>query len=455
MGTLTEDVTVRPHAGPQTQFLASPADVCIYGGAAGGGKTWALLLEPLRHVHVPDFGAVILRRTQTQVRNQGGLWDESEGIYPDVGATARQYVLEWTFRSGARVKFGSLEHEQSKYEWQGAQIPLIGFDELTHFSETQFWYLLSRNRSTSGVRPYVRATCNPDADSWVADLIAWWIDQETGFAIPERAGAVRWFVRSDGALAWADDPRTLREQYPGSRPKSLSFVPATLRDNPTLCHANPDYAANLDALGRVDRARLRDGNWKITATDGAEWEDRPEYFEGLLTDAWPETLELGAMALDGSKGGKSTSSDYSAIVYVGMCSGALWVRADIAKRSAEPIVRDLVWNATTLQPHVVAIEANGFQHLFEPLIDRECERIGLPSLPMVLIHNSADKRDRIRTLEPYLSRRKLRVYDDAGGRLLVQQLRGFPVADHDDGPDALEMALRVLSRVAAGTLEEV
>jgi hypothetical protein len=74
------------------------------------------------------------------------------------------------------------------YDWQGAQIPLICFDELTHFRAHQFFYMVSRNRSTCGVRPYIRATCNPDADSWVANFLAWWIDPETGFPIPERAG---------------------------------------------------------------------------------------------------------------------------------------------------------------------------------------------------------------------------------------------------------------------------
>ncbi len=75
-----------PQPGPQAAFLASAADIAIYGGAAGGGKTWALLMEPLRHVRNPGFGAVIFRRTTVQVRNEGGLWDESEGLYPRLGA---------------------------------------------------------------------------------------------------------------------------------------------------------------------------------------------------------------------------------------------------------------------------------------------------------------------------------------------------------------------------------
>src|SRR5947209_1730770 len=88
---------IGPQPGPQTAFLASPADIAIYGGAAGGGKSWALLLEPLRHVHVPDFGAVFFRRTGVQIRNEGGLWDESAKLYPHLGGRPREQALEWRF----------------------------------------------------------------------------------------------------------------------------------------------------------------------------------------------------------------------------------------------------------------------------------------------------------------------------------------------------------------------
>ena len=186
-----------PQPGPQAAFLASPADIAIYGGAAGGGKTWALLMEPLRHVRNPGFGAVIFRRTTVQVRNEGGLWDESEGLYSRFGAEGFRSQLEWRFPSGASVRFGHLEHDKTVYDWQGAQVPLIGFDELTHFSARQFWYLVSRNRSTCGVRPYIRATCNPDADSWVASFIAWWLDEVTGLPVP-RAGRAAALVRAGG-----------------------------------------------------------------------------------------------------------------------------------------------------------------------------------------------------------------------------------------------------------------
>lgn len=262
--------TVRPQPGPQTTFLASAADIAIYGGAAGGGKTWALLMEPVRHINNPNFGAVFFRRTTVQIRNEGGLWDESQKVYPLLSGAPREHILDWKFPSGATVTFTHLEHDKTRLNWQGAQIPLICFDELTHFSPSQFWYMVSRNRSTCGVRPYIRATCNPDVDSWVADFIAWWIDPDTGLAIMERAGVLRWFVRINDRLIWADSRDELAGHLDSNGepipPKSVTFIPAKLTDNLALMAADPGYLANLMALPTVERERLLGGNWKIKNT---------------------------------------------------------------------------------------------------------------------------------------------------------------------------------------------
>ncbi|WP_234841015.1 terminase large subunit domain-containing protein [Sinorhizobium meliloti] len=154
-------------------------------------------MEPLRHIANPQFGAVFFRRSTVQVRNEGG----------PIGASPKEHVLQWSFPSGASVSFAHLEPDKTVLKWQGSQIPLICCDELTHFSAKQFWYMVSLNRYLSGVRPYTRATCNPDADSWVAELISWWIDQDTGLPIPERAGVLRWFVRIGDAIIWCDSPQ--------------------------------------------------------------------------------------------------------------------------------------------------------------------------------------------------------------------------------------------------------
>ena len=110
-----------PQPGPQEAFLASPADIAIYGGAAGGGKTWALLLEPLRHLANPDFGAVIFRREATQITNEGGLWDEAAKLYPLLGGQSKQVPRPiYHFGTRARVSFAHLNQENDVLDWQGA-----------------------------------------------------------------------------------------------------------------------------------------------------------------------------------------------------------------------------------------------------------------------------------------------------------------------------------------------
>ena len=128
------------------------------------------------------------------------------------------------------------------------------------------------------MRPYIRATCNPDADSWVAEFVAWRIDQETGFPIPERAGVLRYYVRVAENIVWADRPQDLIEHLPlpqalppgvdPPRPISVTFIPATLFDNPALLQANPEYLPWLMSLPSLERDRLLAGNWKIRPAAG-------------------------------------------------------------------------------------------------------------------------------------------------------------------------------------------
>lgn len=270
-------VEIQPQVGPQTQFLSSPADIVIYGGAAGGGKTFGLLVEPLRHHDNREFGGVIFRKNTTQVRTKGGLWDESMKLYPHFGALPKSATLEWRFPSGMTMKFAHMEHETTVLDYQGSQIPYIGWDELTHFTEQQFFYMMSRNRSTSGVPGYIRATTNPDPDSWVRKFIDWWIGPD-GLPVKERSGIIRWFIRIDDKIIWADSKEELHSIYgsgPEIQPKSVTFIPSNVYDNKILLKKDPAYLANLLALPRVDRLRLLGGNWNVRASAGTlfkrEW----------------------------------------------------------------------------------------------------------------------------------------------------------------------------------------
>lgn len=265
-------------AGPQTEYLKSKADIAIYGGSAGSGKSFALLLEPLRHYNNSKFGAVCFRRTTKQVRNEGGLWDTAIALYSVFKFQFKSSTLECIAPSGMRVQFAHLEHDKTVFNYQGSQIPLIMFDELTHFSESQFWYMLSRCRSDSGVPGYIRATTNPDADHWCRKFLDWWIDQDTGFPIASRSGKIRYFVRINDQLHWADSKEELINQFGDEcLPKSVTFVPAKLEDNPILMQRDPAYKANLNALPLIERLRLKDGNWNAKAISGMFF--RKNWFE--------------------------------------------------------------------------------------------------------------------------------------------------------------------------------
>lgn len=278
---------IRPQEGYQMMALASPADIVIGGGAAGVGKTFTLLLEPLRHKDVKGFGTVIFRRTSPQIKAEGALWDTSMSIYTTIDkAVPRESSYEWSFGDKSKLKFSHLEYEKNIYDWQGSQIPCIGFDELTHFTKKMFFYLLTRNRSVCGVKPYVRATCNPDPDSWVAELISWWIDQETGFPIKERNGIVRYLVVDGDNYIWGDtkqevidkaahifdEVRTKTDINLDEFVKSVTFISGDIYENKELLSVNPAYLGNLLSQDKDTQSALLKGNWKTVISENDIYE---------------------------------------------------------------------------------------------------------------------------------------------------------------------------------------
>lgn len=332
---------IKPQEGPQEQFLSSQADICIYGGAAGGGKTYALLLEPLRHVKNSGFGCVIFRKNANQIFAEGGLWDTSYSIYPHVGGVPKMTPTPtWNFPSGMKVSFGHIDQEKDVLKWQGSQIAMIAFDELTHFTEQQFWYMMSRNRSSSGIAGYIRATCNPDADSWVASFISWWWDENTGYPIPERSGVIRYFIRRDGEIKWASSEKELCEKYglttaeDKAQIKSATFVASKLSDNKILMDNDPSYLANLKALTLVDQERLLYGNWKIRPAAGLFFQRSQIPVDGWLDEIpadvsiWVRAWDLAATAE--SEGGEPA---YTAGVLIGKRrSNGRYVIADVTNK---------------------------------------------------------------------------------------------------------------------------
>lgn len=354
---LTFKVNPRPVAiaaqeGAQTRFLQCKADYAIYGGAAGGGKSYAIVLDALRGVCDPGFSAVLFRRTYRQLELPGGLIDRARLIYsPLKEGKFNGSKYEWWFPSGAKIVFRHLQHEANIYDYQGSEFTLIAFDELTHFPETAWDYLASRSRAPSSIfRPYMRATTNPDADSWVAQLIAWWIDDATGFPLQERAGVIRWFVRVDGDTIWANDPDDLGKY--DAMPRSFTFIPAKLSDNPALTEGDPTYLAALQAMHPVERARLLDGNWKVRFSAGKYFQR--EWFK--VADEIPRDLTLcrfwDIAATDASV---SKQACYTAGVLMGSDGENTYVLDVIAEQFSPDRVIHLMKSTAEQDGHDVAV----------------------------------------------------------------------------------------------------
>ncbi len=337
-----------PQAGPQTMFMASPADIVIYGGAAGGGKTYALLLEALRHKNVKGFGSVIFRHNYNQITAEGGLWDASQKIFGQIpdAHSRKSPKLHWRFDGGGKLNFAHIEREEDLQSWQGTEIAYIGFDELTHFTKHQFLYMLSRNRTTCGIRPYIRATCNPDADSWVADFISWWIDQDTGYPIPERSGQIRWMCVVNDTIYFAGTREELvNEQGVDIYDcKSVTFIASRLEDNKVLTERDPGYLANLKALPTVEMERLLYGNWKIKPAAGLYFKRSQvgEFLENVPDDVtiWARGWDLAATSED-----EEGDPAYTAGVLIGKRRNGRYVVANVTNvRLAAADVRKHVKN---------------------------------------------------------------------------------------------------------------
>ena len=229
-----ENVIFRPNDGPQTDFLAAPETDVLYGGAAGGGKSYAMLVDPLRFAHRAAHRALILRRSMPELRE---LIDKSRELYPKAfpGCKFREVEKIWTFPSGAKLEFGFLERDADVYRYQGQAYSWIGFDEITHLSTEFSWnYLASRLRTTDPeITPYMRCTANPGGAG------ATWVKKR--------------YV----------NPSEPNESFTGQDGLTRRFIPARLEDNPYLAK-DGRYEQMLKALPDVQRKQLLEGNWDIT-----------------------------------------------------------------------------------------------------------------------------------------------------------------------------------------------
>lgn len=232
----------------QAAYLLVPHFEAFYGGAAGGGKSIALLMAASQYVEHPEYRALLLRRTFKDLSQPEALMDLGHRWWGATDAKWNQTEKEWRFPSGARIKFGYMDTDKDKFQYQGAAYHFVGFDELTQFTEPMYTYLISRVRKREGLDlPLrMRAAANPGGigHEWVKKRFIEPLDMEvaTDEDIKQRAKRI--------------------------------FIPSTIDQNPHL--NQEEYKENLRMLDPVTRAQLLNGDWDIEAEGNmfkAEWFD--------------------------------------------------------------------------------------------------------------------------------------------------------------------------------------
>lgn len=246
----------------QRMFQQRPEYEALYGGAAGGGKSDALLTEALRQVHIPHYRGIIFRKTYPQLTD---LIDRSRELYTKAFPRAAYNSTAhcWSFPSGAKIFFGNLPRDEDRFNYQGKHYDFVAFDELTQFTWVQYSYLMSRNRPNGpGTRVYMRATANPGGigHGWVKDRFV-------TAAVPMTTIWETYEVRKpDGTISEMKRDRI--------------FVPSTVFDNQALLDNDPNYLANLAMLPEAEKNALLYGSWD--SFDGQvfrEWRNDPDHYD--------------------------------------------------------------------------------------------------------------------------------------------------------------------------------
>ena len=226
----------------QAEFMSRPEPEALYGGAAGGGKSDALVIEALRQVHIPHYRALILRKTYPQLSD---LVDKSQVYYhrafPQAQYNATAHV--WNFPSGAKIYFGSMQYTKDRTNYQGKAFDFIGFDELTHFEWEEYSYMMSRNRPTGpGTRVYMRATTNPGGigHGWV----------KARFITPAPPGTP---ITEEYTVKLPDGTEQKLQ-------RARVFIPSSIFDNPALLQNDPGYLASLAAMPEAEKQTLLYGS---------------------------------------------------------------------------------------------------------------------------------------------------------------------------------------------------
>lgn len=384
-----------------------------------------------------------------QVTLPGGLWDESQRLYTLAGGKANQSRYEWRWpQYRTKIKFAAMQYEADRLAWQGSQLAFIGFEELTHWLESQFFYMLSRLRTTCGAPTQIKATTNPDADSWVKTFLAPWVDEHyDGPGGPARSGEIRWFIRDGGVIHWLAPG----ERHPDA--VSVTFIAASIFDNPALLNADPSYLSALKALPLVERQRLLYGDWSARNTGSLF---KRHWFP--LLDQAPSPADIAKVvrywdlaATEPSE--TSPDPDWTVGIKVARLKNDSYVVLDMRRERSTPAkVEELVRRTAVQDGHDVAVfmeQEPGSSG--KTLIDYYLRKV-LAGYSFAGIRSTGDKESRAKPVSSQAQGGNIAILRAAWNDALLSELEAFKTEGvHDDAVDALDGAMgQLFARSADG-----
>ncbi|MGE4334590.1 MAG: phage terminase large subunit [Pigmentiphaga sp.] len=390
----------------QAEFLLLPHIEALYGGAAGGGKSNALLMAALQYVDVPGYSAILFRRTYSDLALPGALMDRAHEWLDGTAAEWRDKDKTWRFPSGATLSFGYLENENDKFRYQSAEFQFIGFDELTQFAESQYRYLFSRLRRLrgAGVPLRMRAASNPGGvgHEWVR---ARFLPDEGGH--PERP-----------------------------------FIPAFLEDNPYL--DREEYELSLAQLDPVTRAQLRNGDWRARRTGGMF---KREWFEGGIIERPPPGIRLVRywdLASTEAKPGKDP--DWTCGALVGEQDGVYYI-VDVRRiRAAPGDVETLIRQTAEVDGRDVSVYMEQEPGSSGVNTIHHYSRRVLRGYSFRGIKTTGSKISRANPVSAAASNGNIKLVRGSWIPEFLDEFEAFPYSAHDDQVDAVSGAVEVLSK---------
>ena len=385
----------------QLAFLLLENQEALYGGAAGGGKSDALLMAALQYVDVPGYSALLLRRSYTDLSLPGALMDRAKAWLIPTLAHWRDSMKTWEFPSGATVTFGYLERPGDEYRYQSTEFQFVGFDELTQFTETQYRYLFSRLRRSNEVDVplRMRSASNPGGvgHEWVRER----------------------FIDAQGSI------------------ESRIFIPASLPDNPYL--DQDAYLASLNQLDPITRQQLLMGDWSARQPGNLF---RREWFP--VVEELPVQINRSVRFWDlaATPMRPGTDPDYTAGVRVDYGVDGLYYVVDVQRMRGTPGEVERLVNQTArmdgISTQIVIEQEPGASGV--NTIHHYVTRI-LPDYTVRGQRSTGSKVERAGPVSSQAEAGNIRLYRGPWLGPFLDEVEAFPLGGHDDQVDALSGAM--------------